>query len=93
MLSVRQLLQFAWKKSGLTNTGGSIWTFPSSRGMCDATNGSRPPAKAVVFDLGSVSSVCLFELFQQIEQENSLKEDTFRATIKAAGTDGSHAVI
>ena len=61
--------------------------------MLPMAAGHQAPAKAVVFDLGSVSSVCLFELFQQIEQENSLKEDTFRATIKAAGTDGSHAVI
>ena len=91
MFSVRRLLRSAWKKRCLTNTGGAGWAFPQSRGVHGATNGSRPPAKAVVFDLGGVISACPFELFRQIERENNLKEDTFRATVKAAGTSGSHA--
>ena len=92
MLSVRRLLQSAWKRRGLANTGGAGWT---ARSVYGATNSAsnRPPAKAVVFDLGGVISACPFELFRQIERENNLKEDTFRATVKAAGTNGSHSQL
>ena len=93
MLSMRRLLQSAWKRRGVTNTGGAGRAFPSTRGVYGATNSNRPPAKAVVFDLGGVISACPFELFRQIERDNNLKEDTFRATVKAAGTNGSHAQL
>ena len=84
MLSVRRLL---WKRCGLANTGGTYRVFLSTRSIY-GTN--RPPAKTVVFDLGGVISACPFELFRQIERENNLKENTFRATAKASGTNGSH---
>ena len=90
MLSTRRLLQSVWKRRGLTNTVVAAQKLTSVRGVT-GTTASRPPAKAVVFDLGGVISASPFELFRQIERENDLKEDTFRATVKATGTNGSHA--
>ena len=90
MLSVRRLLQSAWKRHGLARTSGTGQAYISVRGVT-STTASRPPTKAVVFDLGGVISASPFELFRKIERENDLKEDTFRATVKATGTNGSHA--
>jgi len=100
MLCVRRLLQAAWRRRAFTQAGGASQKFSSTATAALATtgyvrgaSGDRPPAKAVVFDLGGVISACPFELFRQIERENNLKEDTFRATVKAAGTEGSHAQL
>lgn len=94
MLCVRRLLQATvWRRRGLTKVGGAGQAFSSTAaaGGVSCATGGRPPVKAVVFDLGGVISACPFELFRQIERENNLKEDRFRATVKAAGTEGSHA--
>ena len=88
MLSMRRVIQAAWRRRGLVKTSGVGLT--SARGGVSSAT-SKPPVKAVVFDLGGVISGCPFELFRQIERENNLKEDTFRTTAKVTGTDGSHA--
>ena len=63
MLSLRRLLLSSWKRYGLTVTVAVgqrvyyIWIggeSPSTGRVYGTTSGSRPPAKAVVFDLGGV---------------------------------------
>ena len=93
MLSLRRLLLYPWKRWGLTVTRAEGGELLSTRRVYGTTSGSRPPAKAVVFDLGGVISACPFQLFRQIERENNLQENTLRATVKKAGKDGSHAQL